>query len=78
MIEGEEGADQAEACQELIGHLSRVREGEESVELLLLDPMGHSQILSDQAKSAELSTEEIAALATGPQIPVFDARDLQE
>jgi len=78
MIEGEEGNDQAEARQELIGHLSRVREGEESVELLLLDPMGHSQILSDQAKSAELSTEEIAALATGPQIPVFDARDLQE
>ena len=74
--EGEEGIGQVEACQELIGRLSRVREGEDSVELLLLDPMGHSQILSDQAKSAELSTEEIAVLATGPQIPVFDASDL--
>jgi len=78
MIEGEEGIEQVEACQELIGRLSRVREGEDSVELLLLDPMGHSQILSDQAKSTELSTEEIAVLATGPQIPVFDASDLQE
>ena len=76
--EGEEGIGQAEACQELIGRLSRVREGEDSVELLLLDPMGHSQILSDQAKSTELSTEEIAVLATGPKIPVFDASDLQE
>ena len=76
--EGEEGIGQVEACQELIGRLSRVREGEDSVELLLLDPMGHSQILSDQAKSTELSTEEIAVLATGPKIPVFDASDLQE
>lgn len=76
--EGEEGIGQVEACQELIGRLSRVREGEDSVELLLLDPMGHSQILSDQAKSTELSTEEIAVLAKGPQIPVFDTSDLQE
>ena len=72
------GIDQVEACQELIGRLSRVREGEDSVELLLLDPMGHSQILSDQAKSTELSAEEIAVLAKGPQIPVFDTSDLQE
>jgi len=74
----EDGAPQVEACQELISRISRVRSGEESVELVLLDPMGHSQILHKEATSTELSEEEVAALATGPQIPVFDSSDLSE
>jgi C4-type Zn-finger protein len=45
---------------------------------LLLDPNGHSQILHESATSTELSEEEIAALATGPQIPIFDSSDFEE
>ncbi len=78
LSEGEEGAPQAEACQDLISQIARVRSGEESVELVLLDPMGHSQILHEDATSEELSPEEVEALATGPQIPVFDSQDLSE
>ncbi len=78
MGEGEEGAPQVEACQELISRIARVRAGEDSVELVLLDPMGHSQILHSEAASTELSDEEVAALATGPQVPVFDSSDLSE
>lgn len=78
MTEGEEGLPQVEACQELISRIARVRAGEETVELVLLDPMGHSQILHADATSKELSEEEVAALATGPQVPVFDSSDLSE
>ena len=56
--------------------LSRVRSGDYSVELQLLDPMGHSQILHDDAVPRELSEEEISLLDSGPKIPVFDADDL--
>jgi len=76
--EGEEGATQAEACQELISRIARVRAGEESVELVLLDPMGHSQILHQAATSAELSEEEVAVLVVGPQVPVFDSSEFSE
>ena len=76
--DGEEGKEIVESCQELIDRISRVKNGEEPVELLLLDPNGHSQILHESATSTELSEEEIAALATGPQIPIFDSSDFEE
>ena len=76
--DGEEGKEKVESCQELIDRISRVKKGEEPVELLLLDPNGHSQILHESATSTELSEEEIAALATGPQIPIFDSSDFEE
>ena len=76
--DGEEGKEKVESCQELIDRISRVKKGEEPVELLLLDPNGHSQILHESATSTELSEEEIAALATGPKIPIFDSSDFEE
>ena len=76
--DGEEGKEKVESCQELIDRISRVKNGQEPVELLLLDPNGHSQILHESATSTELSEEEIAALATGPQIPIFDSSDFEE
>ncbi|MCS5531915.1 MAG: ZPR1 zinc finger domain-containing protein [Candidatus Poseidoniales archaeon] len=75
MQDGDEGEEQVKACQELIERIGRVKKGEESVKLLLLDPNGHSQILHESATSSELSEEEIAALAIGPQIPIFDSSD---
>jgi zinc finger protein len=76
--DAEEGKEKVESCQELIDRISRVKSGQETVELLLLDPNGHSQILHESATSRELSEEEIAALATGPQIPIFDSSDFEE
>ncbi len=72
----EEGLEKVESCQDLIDRIARIKDGRESVELLLLDPNGHSQILHKSAISTELSEEEIASLAIGPQIPVFDSDDL--
>ena len=69
--DGEEGKEKVESCQELIDRISKIKNGEEPVELMLLDPNGHSQILHESATSTDLSEEEIAALATGPQIPIF-------
>jgi len=76
--DGEEGNEKVESCQELIDRISKIKNGEEPVELLLLDPNGHSQILHESATSTDLSEEEIAALATGPQIPIFNSSDFEE
>ena len=76
--DAEEGKEKVESCQELIDRISRVKSGQETVELLLLDPNGHSQILHESATSTELSEEEIAALATGPQIPILDSSEFEE
>ena len=62
-----------EQCEHLLRELSRVGEGEGTVELLLLDPMGHSQIMHDDASPRELTDEELSDLQTGPSVPVFDA-----
>jgi len=78
MRDGDEGSETVKSCQELIDKISKVKAGEESVELLLLDPNGHSQILHEKATSTELSEEEIAALATGPQIPIFNSSEFEE
>jgi C4-type Zn-finger protein len=43
--------------------------------MVLLDPMGHSQILHEDAKSRDLYEIEIAELPTGPSIPVFDLNE---
>ena len=63
-------------CANLLAVLSRVRSGDYPVELQLLDPMGHSQILHDDAVPRELSEEEVSLLDSGPMVPVFDADDL--
>ena len=76
--DGEEGKEKVESCQELIDRIAKIKNGEEPVELLLLDPNGHSQILHESATSTDLSEEEIAALATGPQIPIFNSSDIEE
>ena len=76
--DGEEGKEKVESCQELIDRIGKIKNGEEPVELLLLDPNGHSQILHESATSTDLSEEEIAALATGPQIPIFNSSDFEE
>jgi len=77
MLRGQaEDDDMAEQCEALLEEIRRIGAGQGSVELLLLDPMGHSQILHDDANPRELTEDELSKLQTGPSIPVFDADDL--
>ena len=71
-----EGSQAAAECAALLNEMARIKAGQSSVELVLLDPMGHSQILHEDAVSRELSEEEAEVLSTGPSVPVFDAGDL--
>jgi zinc finger protein len=71
-----EDNDTAEQCETLLREIRRISTGQGSVELLLLDPMGHSQILHDEANPRELTEDELSKLQTGPSIPVFDTDDL--
>lgn len=71
-----EDEDTAERCTALLREIGRISAGQGSVELLLLDPMGHSQILHDDANPRELTEYELSNLQIGPSVPVFDAHDL--
>jgi zinc finger protein len=64
--------ENVEKCLLLLEEINEIKKGNKEVEIILLDPMGHSQILHDDAVSRELSEEEIAELAVGISIPVFD------
>ena len=74
MIEADD--DEMEKCAELLAELALVREGKYSIELQLLDPLGHSQILHENAIPRELSEEELSILDSGPSVPVFDSSEL--
>ena len=49
--------------------------GEMTVTLELLDPVGHSQILHEDAVSSEISEAEAKNLDPGPVYPVFDVSE---
>lgn len=68
--------DTIEKCAELLAELALVRVGESTLNLQLLDPLGHSQILHEDAIPRELSEEEASLLDSGPTVPVFDSSDL--
>ena len=73
--------ENVEKCLLLLEKISEIKKGNKEIEIVLLDPMGHSQILHDDAISRELEKEEIAELSVRISIPVFDinsANDLQE
>jgi len=64
--------DSIEDCINLLEKIEEIRIGRREVEMVLLDPMGHSQILHENAIARELDKNEIAELPIGPSIPVFD------
>jgi C4-type Zn-finger protein len=45
--------------------------------ITLLDPMGHSQILHQEAVSRDLTEEEMEVLEIGPSFPVFNTEELE-
>jgi zinc finger protein len=68
-----EGDDETlSKCDELLSRIDLVKNGELVVTLELLDPVGHSQILHEEAVSSEISDKDARELDPGPVYPVFD------
>ena len=65
-----------EKCESLLDKINLVKNGDMTVEIILLDPMGHSQILHGDAVSRDLTDEELEMLEVGPRIPIFSAEDV--
>ena len=59
-------------CDELLERIEQVKCAQEVVTLELLDPVGHSQILHEDAVSTKISDDVAKALDPGPVYPVFD------
>ena len=72
----DEGTEILTRCDDMIDSIDAVRKGDESVTLELLDPVGHSQILHEDAVSREIGREEAESLDPGPVYPVFDASEI--
>ena len=68
----ENDEDTKTKCDELLSKIDMVKSGELVVTLELLDPVGHSQILHEEAVSSEISDEDAKELDPGPIYPVFD------
>jgi len=68
----ENDEDTKTKCDELLSKINMVKSGELVVTLELLDPVGHSQILHEEAVSSEISDEDAKELDPGPIYPVFD------
>ena len=66
-----------ENCEKLFEKIKQVKNGEKTVVLTLLDPMGHSQILNKDAVPRNLTEEEMKDLEVGPVIPVFNSDELE-
>lgn len=63
-------------CELLLKKINLVKSGDLVVEMILLDPMGHSQILHSNAISRDLTNEELENLEVGPSIPIFSPDDV--
>ncbi len=64
-------------CEALLEKINLVKDGNLMVEITLLDPMGHSQILHENAASRELTERELEELEVGPNIPIFSPDDVK-
>lgn len=79
MVKRQKVDDDEQGDVELLDHMIAVldsaRTGEpiEEVTLRLLDPRGHSMILSEDTKDWELTEEEVDSLPMGPDIPTITA-----
>ena len=63
--------DIIEKCESLLERINLVKSGDLVVKMVLLDPMGHSQILHEDALSRDLTKQELDNLEVGPSIPIF-------
>ena len=60
----------------MLERINLVKSGNLAVKIVLLDPMGHSQILHGDAVSRDLTTEELDELEVGPSIPIFSPEEV--
>ncbi|MEC8979582.1 MAG: ZPR1 zinc finger domain-containing protein [Candidatus Thermoplasmatota archaeon] len=68
-----DATENLEKIQHILSILEQILSGEDcTMELILLDPLGHSGILHADTETWSLSEEEVDALAVGPEIPVFE------
>lgn len=65
-------SDVMEKCEALLSQIDMVKSGNLTVTLELLDPVGHSQILHDDAVCSKISDDDARELDPGPVYPVFD------
>jgi|TARA_B110000263_G_scaffold48064_1_gene39945 zinc finger protein len=72
----DDDTDTIEKCEKLLEKIELVKNGKLSVNITLLDPMGHSQILHEKAVPRDLTENELEHLEVGPSIPVFSSEDL--
>ena len=57
-----------DSCEAFLGRLASAKTGgDETVSLVLLDPLGHSKIMHDSATSRSLTDEEVRNSLHGPQ-----------
>lgn len=68
--------DIIEKCESLLERINLVKSGDLAVKIVLLDPMGHSQILHGDAISRDLTAEELDELEVGPSIPIFSPEEV--
>ena len=68
--------DIIEKCESLLERINLVKSGDLVVKIVLLDPMGHSQILHRDASSRDLTAEELDELEIGPSIPIFSPEEV--
>ena len=68
--------DIIDKCESLLEKINLVKSGDMAVEIILLDPMGHSQILHGDATSRDLTDEELENLEVRHSIPIFSADDV--
>ncbi len=57
--------EKVERCEYILERLRAVREGSESVTIVVEDPFGNSTIISDEAFMEKLTSEEASKLKTG-------------
>ena len=72
----DDDTDTIEKCEKLLEKIELVKNGKLNVNITLLDPMGHSQILHEKAVPRDLTENELEHLEVGPSIPVFSSEDL--
>jgi len=73
--QAEGNVEAADNASVMLKHLSDVKLGKKTVEMVLFDPKGRSQIIHDGAVSRDLTSEEVDTLQIGFDIPISEIQD---
>ena len=73
--QAEEDVESTDSAIVLINRLAKVKLGEQTIEMVLFDPKGRSQIIHDEAIHRDMTDEEIGAVQMGVDIPIHEIID---